>query len=162
MLFQSYNNYQDSDAKDILFIQGENGWEKECGNGTFTKLNKNHQFDLQFHAPIENSCFLLRKAGKSREIEAVYSIAGTNVFPNLGLVVGKQIKYSFTCPLITDGETIDRPAYEDRTDKMQKKKESFIGSYLSYACLVLIFIAIQFAIKKKHQTELRFIKGKGF
>ena len=161
-MFQDYKNYRDSEAKDILFIQGENDWEKECGNGTFTKLNKNHQFDLQFHAPIENSCFLLRKAGKSREIEAVYSIAGTNVFPNLGLVVGKQIKYSFTCPLITDGETIDRPAYEDRTDKMQKKKESFIGSYLSYACLVLIFIAIQFAIKKKHQTELRFIKGKGF
>ena len=162
MLFQNYNNYKESEAKDILYIQGENGWETGCGNGTFSTLPKNHQFDMQFHAPIENSCFLLRKAGKSREIEAVYSIAGTNVFPNAGLVVGKQIKYSFTCPLISDGEVVDRPAYEDRTDKMQKKKESFIGSYLSYAFLILIFIAVQLAIKKKHQTELRFVKGKGF
>ena len=47
----------------------------------------------------------------------MYTFASNNVIFSKGIQIGKQIKYSFNCPLKSDQDD-SRPMYEDKLQKI--------------------------------------------
>ena len=90
------------------------------------------------------------------------SLSGSTV-PNVA--IGKQMKYSFQCPLSekTSQKAPERAVYEDRTDKIMKKKSIFDSEANIALFIMLAFmIGLHFYTKLSHRHQLDIVKGKGW
>jgi hypothetical protein len=118
--------------------------------------------ELVFSAKSENECYLLKRPSKtSSSIEAVYTFASNNVLFSKGIQIGKQIKYSFNCPLKSHQDD-SRPMYEDKLQKIVVTVPWYKNSTVLMLLGLLVLAAVgHFNTQRRHQTELSRIKGKG-
>lgn len=109
---------QDVPIDRLFFTQVEDGWTNSgCKNGNMT-LDGN---EFVFTAKPDNECYLLKRESKAASaIETVYTFASNNVLHSKGIQIGKQMKYSFHCPLPSTHDDT-RALYEDKTDKTVKQ-----------------------------------------
>ena len=165
---------QDAPLSRLFFTQVEDGWTNDpCKNGNMTLEGD----EFVFTAGIDNECYLLKRESKSSSaIESVYTFASNNVLFSKGIQVGKQMKYSFHCPLPSYHDDT-RALYEDKTDKTVKPMQWYENTtILSLLALLLlatgkrlflnsgnqtITSAGNIAARRSHTKEINRVTGKG-